>query len=194
MWLNQTTAPTETPISLDEAKAHLRVLHANDDATITALIAVATEKLDGRRGYLGRALLTQSWEYRLHFFPVCGVIEIPLPPLQSVESVKYIDDAGAEQTLATDQYVVDTATHVGQIRLGYGLSWPSTRWEDYAVRIRFTAGFGDAADDVPQPIRQAILLMIGHWYVNRTDVSEANLSETPMASKYLLGAYRMLTV
>lgn len=189
MWLNLTSAPATTPVSLAEAKAHLRVLHANDDATITALIDAATAHLDGRHGILSRALVTQSWEFRLSGFPWCSTIELPLAPLQSVASVKYIDAAGAEQTLAVDQYVVDSATYKGQVRLGYGLSWPATRSEEHAVRVIFTAGFGAAAA-VPKPIKQAILLIVGHLYVNRETVSELSLKEVPMAAKYLLAPYR----
>ncbi len=193
MWLNRTSAPAETPVTLAEAKAHLRVTHTDEDTLITALVAAVTEHLDGRRGYLGRCLVTQSWEYRIAAFPDCGVIEIPLPPLVSVESVKYIDDAGAEQTLATDQYVVDTATHIGQIRRAYDVDWPVTRDEDNAVRIAFTAGFG-AASAVPQPIKSAMLMLIAHLYENRAAVQEEALAEMPLGARYLLGSYRMAAV
>lgn len=189
MWLNQTSAPAATPVSLTEAKAHLRVLHSSDDTYITALIAAATGMLDGRSGILGRALVTQSWEFRLDSFPHCSKVELPLAPLVSVASVKYIDEAGAEQTMSSSLYVVDTATFKGQVRLAYNENWPETRCEEHAVRIVFTAGFGAAAA-VPMPIKQAMLLMIGHWYLNREAVSEEALKEVPMAAKYLLAPYR----
>lgn len=196
MWLQQTSAPAETPITLAEAKAHLRVLHSQEDALIEALIWAATVHLDGRHGALGRCLVTQSWEYRLNCLPLWGRIEIPLPPLQSVASVKYIDEAGDEQTLATDQYVVDTGTYVGRIRRAYDVVWPFSRDEEHAVRIRFTAGYG-AAEDVPQPIKQAMLLMIGHLYRNRESVREttpgSDIIEVPLAAEYLLSPYRIPT-
>jgi len=175
---------------LAEAKTHLRVDHNDDDTYIGGLITAAMQHLDGRRGYLGRCLLTQSWEYRVHAFPQCGLIELPLPPLQSVESVKYIDDAGVEQTLAADQYVVDAATYNGQVRRAFDIVWPVARLEDYAVRIAFTAGFGDA-EDVPQPIKNAMLMMIGHLYEHRETVADSNLVEVPLAARWLLGPYRI---
>lgn len=191
MWLNQTSAPAETPVTLADAKTHLRVTHSNDDDFITALIDAVTAHLDGRRGYLGRCLVTQSWEYRVNVFPGNGIIEIPLPPLVSVESVKYIDDAGSEQTMSSAEYVVDTATVNGQVRLGYDEDWPTTRDEDFAVRVAFTAGFG-AASDVPQPIKSAIYMMVAHLYVNREVTGAGDIGELPLGARYLLSAYRVI--
>ena len=189
MWLNSTAAPAETPVSLTEAKAHLRVLHAADDAFIGALIDLATTYIGGRAGIVGRALVTQSWEYRIDDFPDGGRIELPLPPLVSVESVKYLDADGAEQTLATSVYNVETSTLVGMIRLAYNQDWPETLDDDYAVRIRFTAGYGAAAA-VPVPLKQAILLLIGHFYVNR-DMGVDLPRGAPFAVEALLAPHRI---
>ena len=194
MWLNLTSAPAETPVSLAEAKAHLRVLHSHEDALITALIGAVTSHLDGRFGALGRCLVTQGWEYRTHCFPACGRIEIPLPPLVSVTAATYVDDAGAVQTLAADQYVVDANTFVGAVRRAYDVTWPVARQEAHAVRIAFTAGYGAAAA-VPGPIKQAMLLIIGHLHQNRASVREttpgSDIVEVPQAAEYLLAPYRV---
>ena len=195
MWLNQTSAPSGTPLTLAEAKTHCRVDDTDDDALITGLIAAVTQHLDGRRAYLGRCLMTQSWEYRPEnsFRTVClsrcGGVALPFPPLQSVESVKYIDGAGTLQTLAADQYVVDTATYEGQIRPAFGVVWPAARLEDYAVRIAFTAGFGDAAA-VPQPIKSAMLMIIEQLYDKRGADDAAQVT-IPAAARWLLGPYRI---
>jgi len=99
-------------------------------------------------------------------------IELPMPPLQSVTSLKYIDDAGVEQTMPTADYVVDAQHMIGRIRPAHGTQWPSTLDDEGAVRITFVAGYG-AAGAVPQPIKQAILLLVGHWWINREAVGEA---------------------
>jgi len=189
MWLNRTSEPSETPISLAEAKAHLRVLHDDDDAYITALIDAATQHLEGRDGIVGRALVTQSWEYRIDCFPACGRIELPLPPLQSVASVTYVDQDGALQTLSTDVYMAETSTIVGMIRLKYDQQWPSTRYEPYAVRIAFTAGYG-AAGAVPETLKSAIKLLVGHWYLRR-DMGEDIPRGAPFAVEALIAPLRI---
>jgi uncharacterized phiE125 gp8 family phage protein len=193
MWLRLLTLPAETPLSLAEAKAHLRVDHADEDGLITALIEAATRHLDGRDGILNRALVTQDWEYRIAAFPACGAIKLPFPPLQSVTAVSYVDAAGAVQTLPSSDYVVDTATYEGQIRRAFGIAWPATRCEEHAVRVTFKAGYGTASA-VPAPIKQAMKFMIGHFYENREAVGEAAFAELPMAVRYLLGPYRVLSV
>ena len=92
-----------------------------------------------------------------------------MPPLRSVASVKYVDANGRVLTLDTADYVVETGEYFGEIRPAFGMSWPPARPEPNAVRVTFEAGFGDAAD-VPTPIKQAILLMVGEWHRGREDM------------------------
>jgi uncharacterized phiE125 gp8 family phage protein len=201
MWLNRTTAPAAAPITLAEAKSHLRVFHAAEDAYIEALIGVATDYVDGRGGALGRALITQSWEYRRDAFPwecpecFWGPIVLPFPPLQTVQSVKYIDGAGVLQTLDAAGYAVHTGAAEGEITTAYGATWPETRAEPGAVRIAYTCGYGAAASAIPAPIRHAMLLMIGHLYTVRQPMTgiegAAATCEIPLTITALLDPYRL---
>lgn len=179
MWLKQTEAPELYPVSRAEAKAHLRVPASNTDSDtfIDALIIAATQHLEGRFGVLNRALITQAWEYRLDAFP-CGLgsqarIELPLPPLQTVDAIKYLGTTGVLTTLSPSAYTVSAEHLVGRVRPAYGLTWPVALPEPESVRIEFTAGYGDAAAAVPMPLRQAMLLLIGHWWLNREAVGQA---------------------
>jgi len=175
MDLSLVSAAAEPPVSLAEAKQHLRVLTGDEDALITALVLAATAHLDGRAGILGRALVTQTWDLRLDCFPRFqwgARIELPMPPLQSVTSIKYLDDTGTETTIDPGDYVVEPGHYLGRIRPAYGLTWPTARDETGAVRIRFVAGYGTAAD-VPPPIKHAILLLVGHWWINREATGDA---------------------
>lgn len=162
MGLKLITLPAEEPVSLAEAKAQLRVATNDQDDYIGALIKAARQQIDGQDGWLGRALITQTWELTLDSFPV-SEIRIPLPPLQSITSVKYDDSHGLEQTINAADYTVDTSQPFAWIIPNSANAWPATLNAINSVRVRFVAGYGAAAA-VPEPIRQAILLSVRRLY------------------------------
>lgn len=155
--------PANEPVTVNEAKAHLRVVGTDDDVYISDLIAAARRHVET---ITRRALLTQTWDYALDSFPPCA-IEVPLPPLVSVVSIKYLEAAtGIQATLPGAAYRVDSKRQPGRITPEVGVPWPVTYPAPNAVEIRFTAGAATTAD-VPEPIRHAIKLMVGTWYENR---------------------------
>ncbi len=153
------TAPTEMPVSLEEAKAQLRVTGSADDDYIESLIEAVTATIDGPTGWLGRALVTQTLEYQFGCFPTCD-IELPCRPVASITSIKYDDSAGDEQTLDAATYRLVAPNIVGLVS---GSTWPTALHQAGAVRVRYVAGYGAAAA-VPAPIKQAIKLGIRHLY------------------------------
>lgn len=155
--------PGIEPISLDEAKLHLRVDSADEDALITTLIKAARQQAEHE---LGRALITQTWELRLDAFP-SSEIRLAMPTVRSIESIKYLDAMGAEQTVPSADYALDAATTPGWVLLASGASWPSTYDGANAVRVRFTAGYGTAGTDVPANVIAWMLLQIGALYKQR---------------------------
>lgn len=165
MRLRLIAAPTVKPVTTAEARTHVEAYGTAHDAKLSAMIDAAIGHMDGNTGILGRALIEQEWEASLDAFPT-GTICLPLPPLRSVPSVKYTDTTGVEQTLAPAAYVVDLS-EPGTITPAFGMNWPATRSERNAVRIRFRAGYGTAATDVPQGLRSAILLHVGALFENR---------------------------
>jgi uncharacterized phiE125 gp8 family phage protein len=188
MILTLVTAPAIEPITLQEAKDHMRVDHAYDDALIEPLITAAREMVES---ITRRALITQTWDYYLDTFP--NVLRLPMSPLQSISSITYTDVDGASQTLSSAVYVVDSDHEPGRVYEGYSQSWPSTQSIRKAVKVRYVAGYGDAAVDVPMPIRQAMLLIIGHLYENREPyITGTTISKSPMAAESLLGPYRVV--
>lgn len=189
MLLSLHTAPTEKPVSLTEAKAHLRVEHALDDAYITAAIDAATAEIDGRDGMLRRSLCTQTWDYFLSYFPIHRRICLPFPPVQSIVHVKYFNEANVEQTFAPENYEVVTVAEQAYISLAYNASWPGTYDREQAVNIRYVAGYGAAAD-VPANIRSAILIRVGELYANRGDDEWAGDMSAPV--KRLLAPSRRI--
>lgn len=180
------TAPTVEPVTLAEAKLHLRVDHADEDSHIRSLIIAAREHAQNATS---RAFVGQTWRLSMDCFP--DVIRTPRPPLTSVTSIAYTDTAGASQTLSASAYTVDTYSEPGRIVPAFGQSWPATRDIPNAVIVTYVAGYGaGAAADVPQPIRQAILLLVGHWYANREGVLTGTISkEIEFAVSALLAPY-----
>lgn len=159
MALRRTEAPAEPLLSAADARADLRLVDDSQDADIDLKIAAATEYFDGKDGILGRALVTQKWELSMDKFPFGCEFKIPLPPLQSVESITYLDTNGDEQTLATSVYAVDIASEPGVVSLKYGQVWPSTLSQRNAVTVAFTCGYG-TADEVPERIKSAVKLKV----------------------------------
>jgi len=185
------TAPGERIVTLDQAKAQLRVPTAfnDEDDYINSLILAAESYIDGRDGILGRALISQTWTGTLDdAFP--QEIRVPLPPLQSVSSVKYIDGDGVEQTLAASEYQVINNVEPGLIVPAFGKTWPTVRAQRQAVTVEFVAGYGTAAE-LPEKVRQMVLFLVGHWYINRVPINVGNIvNDIPETFMSLFNATR----
>lgn len=168
------TPAAEDAVSLAEAKAHLVVQHTEDDTLITRLISAATRECSNR---LNRQLITATLRLWLDCFPrQADPIELRFPPIQSVEAVQYVDVDGDLQTWDDGLYLVDRISEPARIRPAFGQIWPSTRRQYNAVSIECIAGYGDEPADIPQTIRHAVLLLIGHWYLNRESVVVGSIS------------------
>lgn len=177
--------PTAHPVTLAQARAQLRLdsegspaAHADDDL-IQSLIATATMHIDGKDGWLGRALITQTWDMVLDAFPD-EYITIPLPPLQQVESITYTDGNGDQQTWDAGNYIISQKSPA-RVYPAYGKCFPSARCQPGAVRVRFVAGYGDEGSDVPEPIQQWLLMKVAQLYENREELpATADALITPL--------------
>jgi uncharacterized phiE125 gp8 family phage protein len=180
------TDATEEPITLDEAKDHLRVDGTDEDALIMAYVKAARRQCEL---ISRRAFVTQTWELALECWPDWYWIGLPYPPLQSVVSVKYIDSVGVEMTMAGTDYVLDTYHEPGRVVLGHGKIWPSvTLRPGPSVIIRYVAGYGLPVA-VPETYKQAIKILVGHYYENREAVviqAGAMATKVPLAVEALL--------
>lgn len=164
-----TPASSSEPVSLAEAKLHLRVDHDDEDDLIQGLIEAAREKAET---FTRRRLLETTEILELDRFPLGGgAIKLPWTPLVSVTSITYLDADGDSQTLDSASYRVVADKVSASIALEYDYSWPGTRAVPAAVRVTYVAGFGASASDVPRAIRQGMLLLIAHWYENREAVA-----------------------
>lgn len=178
------------PISLIEAKAHLRVDDTADDTLIDGLIRAAREYCETLQG---RALMVQTIQMVLDQVPGRS-FEIPLPPLVSVRSIEVAYEDGTTAMVPASDYLVDTASQPGRVSLKRDADWPAEKEyaELNAFSVTFEAGYGDEGEDVPQATRQAILLLIGHWYEHREEIAAGEMmQEVPMGAKALLQMNRV---
>lgn len=185
-----TTEPTTEPITAAEAKLHCGIAAAVTawDTYIGSLITAARKYAED---YTGRSFITTVWAMKLDCFPYCErSLRLPRSPLANVGSITYIDTDGNPQTWGSGNYVVSASREPGRVSLTYSSVWPTIRYQADAVTITFTAGYGNAAA-VPQAIKQAIYLTIGHWFEHRSEVEGGGLREIPMGAKALLEMYRV---
>lgn len=187
------SGPGAEPVGLDEAKLHCRIDITDDDELVQGLIIAARRTAEQ---FSNHKLITQTWDYWLDGFP--GSADLVLPrsfaPVQSVTHVKYFDEDDQESTFDAANYVADLKQEPGRIRLKSGTSWPSTILRvANGVQVRVVVGYGDDAD-VPQELKQAMLLMIGHWYENRELAQEKRFEEIPFGARSLLWLDRNVPV
>lgn len=179
------SAPTETLVSLLEAKEHLRVDHSNDNTYITTLINVATDVVEE---FTRRKLATQTWNIYFDEFP--PYIDLQLGIVRQIVEVKYYDQSNVLQTLPTSDYDVDLIAKPGRIYEATGKSFPQTYERANAVKVTFEVG---NSAEVPSAFKAAILIIIGRYYENRQDVFVGTqVNELPSLVEHLLTPYRLL--
>ncbi len=182
------TAPTAEPVSLTEAKAHLRVEHDLDNAFINSMILAARQYAEK---ICWGGFVTQTWELVRDSFPDHDYICLPKGTLASVTSVKYLESvAGVETTLSSAAYLVDTVSAPPRIRLAFdSTGWPTTRVQYNAVVVRYVVGV--AAGEVPAPVKAAILLLMSNMYEFRTaEVLGTIIAKVGFTFDSLLAPYR----
>lgn len=194
MALKLKTPPASEPVTLSEAKSYLRIVDTDDDLFINALITAVRERFES---WTARSLLTQTWTLWLDGFPRAGKkkapaegyfelpvayfdetkrqLEIPRPPLQSVVFLQTHDIADNALVFASSNYLVDTASNPGRIALNQGAEWPTGLRSINSVEIEFTAGHANASD-VPDAIKQGILLWVKLLFADKSKLFESDES------------------
>lgn len=188
MTLVMTSGPLAEPVSVADAKAHMRVDSTAEDALIASLIVTSRLHIEAA---LGLALLTQAWSYFIDAWPRSREIVLPLKPVQAIATVRVWAQDGTSQTLAAETYTLDGEGMPPRLVLSRSAAPPAPGRSASGIEIAFSAGFGDAGIDVPAPIRQALLLLVAHWFENREPnrIGAAD-TEIPHMISGLLAPYR----
>ena len=179
--LSLVTAPDIEPVNADDVKKHAVIEFDDDDTLLDGYIETAREQVENDGNV---AVMTQTWDMKFDRFPIAKEIQIPKPPLQDVTSIKYLDTDGNEQIFSNTLYTVDTSGEMGRVYLNYNESWPTARYMDNAITIRFVAGYATKAQ-VNASMKQCIYLLVASMYKNREN-------ETPRFVQYDNTAYRNL--
>ena len=205
MSLQLVTPPAVEPVTLAEAKAHLRVDFSDDDALITTLIAAARQQAET---ITGRQICTATWKLILDAFPgpsLMGVpagspftlpghaILVPRSPVASITSIQYLDMSSTLQTMPSTYYATDLACEPARITPIFGQIWPITLPQIGAVSVTFVAGYGLAAA-VPEGLKAWIKIRIGSMYANREEVSSGHSAPAIGFIDSLLDAYKVVTL
>ena len=208
MPLQLVTAPASEPVTLAEAKAHLRVEVTDDDALIASLITAARLAAES---LLERSLITTRWRLVLDSFPgpsLMGVpygqafslpghaILLPRSPASAVVSITYLDMAGTSQTMPSIEYTVDLACEPARITPVFGRIWPINLPQIGSVQVIFDAGYGATAASVPEGIKSWVKIRVGSLYEHREEVALMNrgsIQALPFVDS-LLDPYRVVRI
>ena len=180
------TAPTAEPVTIGEAKEQLGYLATQtltdaETALINSLIKTARQYVED---YTTRQIMSATWELYLDAFST-RKIYLEKSPVVAVSEIAYKDTNGDDQIVSLDDIALDIAYEPARLVPGYGITWPTTRTIENAIKITFTAGYASSAT-VPSPIKSAILLIVAHLYENRGDEGHRTM---PKTIQYLLDPY-----
>lgn len=180
------SGPAEEPVTLAEAKAHLRLETAADDALVTSLIITSRLHLEAA---LGLALTSQEWTLVLDRWPANGVVAFPMRPVTAVSAVRVRAADGTPAVLDPSAYLLEGAGSPPRLVAANG-ALPDPGRAAGGIEIDFTAGFGATPQDVPEPIRHAVRLLVAHWYEHRDPIEIGAASTAiPAAVSELLQPY-----
>lgn len=185
MTLFRTVGPLIEPVTLAEAKAHLRLEQASEDTLIEGLIRAAREEVEKTTG---QALIEQSWRLTLDDWPTSDVLFLNRTPVREVLSVTVFDADGAASVVDPSTYRLDASSEPARLLLEVR---PLPGQKMNGIEIDFSAGYGEAGTDVPDLLRRAILVLVAHWFEFRAafEASDQPVS-MPAGFQRLVSSYR----
>ena len=189
MSLVMTIPPAVEPVSVADAKAHMRIEGSDEDVLIASLLLTSRLHIEVA---LSLALITQSWTMTLDRWPTGRDVELPLTPLRSVDEVRVKNAAGVAIAVPAEGYLVDLASRPARL-VWNNIVPPVPHVRAKGIEIDMTAGFGSTGDSVPAPLKHAILMLTAHWYEHR-DPGEIGSDDAriPDAVSALINPFRTI--
>lgn len=182
----QTTPPIAEPLTLAEVKAHLRLDDGEEDALLSSLIATARDHLERETGL---CLMAQAWRLYLDDWPADGIIRIAKSPVQAIQAVMVFDAEGGPLQVSLEDHLLDGVGRPARLWLR---DPPAPGQALNGIEIDFSAGFGEAGADVPDTLKRAMLIHIGHMFAFRGVLSpEQQPAGIPDGYQRLIAPFRM---
>ncbi len=183
-----TIPPVVEPLSLAEVKDHLKVETIADDALITRLITTARQQVEKQ---INKVLINQSWAIYLDNWLAYGEVELPVSPVNQINNLRTFSIDDIASIVDPSHYYADLVSDPQRLILRGSRIWQKPGRPANGIEIDVTAGFGTEGDSVPGPLRQAMFLLITHWYENRQpDCSGAPIVSVTSALQALLAPYK----
>jgi len=179
---------TSEPITFADVQANSRI-DSSGEQTLVENMIIAARMLSEK--YLHRTLMTETKVLSLDGFPRAGLIKIPEPPLQAVSEIRYKPTRASNWCIwNSDNYHWDAISEPGRVMPNPGLTWPLITLRSLGcVRVEYVAGYGLAAD-IPQPIKQAMLMLVSHWFENREASTDFVPRPVQFSFESLMMSYR----
>lgn len=188
--LEHLTAPAVEPLGLAETKLHLRLDGDDEDALVLALIKAARECAEAETR---RALIRRDFRLWLDAWPAGRrAVELPLPPLAAISEVTLYDAEGVASPFGAGAWLADIVGEPGRLVLRAGTPPPVPEREANGIAVRFTAGYGPAAGDVPEALRRGMALLVGHLFESREAGAAGTVEQLPFGVAALWAPFRRL--
>lgn len=198
--LRRIVEPQVEPITIEEARSQCQI-----DADITAHDADLNRFIKAAReaseAYCKRSWVEQRWrisasQFDRDCYPNDQGVKLPMGPVIRVNSVTYLDSDGARTEMDAANYYVNNDDEPAYLFPAYSVVWPYGRVQAGAVQVEYTAGYQSAgspagADTVPELARQAMLMLVSHWFNNREAISNGAMAEIPYAFERALDPLRI---
>ena len=182
------TKPEVFAVSPSDLRHHLRIDAREDDQLLLRLELSALAHIEDK---IGAVLMSRTVTMSIDSFPIYENIQLPVQPATAVSSIVYRDENGNDQTLDDSQYHLNITGNFGEIAPAPGAQWPAVFEDKKSITIKYRAGY-ESPNEVPEPIRLAVMLLVGHWYEHREASSSSNLRDIPIGVDSLIAPYRIL--